>query len=217
MPEDHPKPNKPHTKPPELEKKILSCLLFEEDREAILGDFEEEFQHVANCKGVDKARVWYLLETLKSAPSLIYMFHDRLLRYVMAAIRLSPRTENRLAVAGLVLTLPALMLFCTGMLQSGFGITQPNDTLDAIFRDPSWSAMRLIIHPATLVGGLFLALGLNLLPVMRLKVHMEEGSLVSTMRVRGRLLNLTLVALCIFLIASLFLYAFVENFQIVPR
>ena len=122
---------------------------------------------------------------------------------------------HKLAALGFLLTIPALIIFIPGILQTGLGLTQLNDGLDALLTQ--FNVLKLIIHPIVVLGGLFLALSLNVLPVIQANFQLNNGNLVSVITIKGKLLNLGMMALALFLTAALLLYAFVENFQIVAR
>jgi hypothetical protein len=100
-------------------------------------------------------------------------------------------------IAGLVLLLPALILVTTGVLE----LARPD----------------VLVHPALVMGGLFVALALNALPVLRLALRREEGALVGTVRlqVRDRGLSLLTLGLGVILLAAITAYLLIENFQ--PR
>jgi len=116
------------------------------------------------------------------------------------------RQDHRIAALGLLLIVPALILCFTGILQSLLGTSQFNDTL-AIFKLDS-----LLFHPVVLLGGLSLAFALNLITVARLRI--QDGSLTGTIQLRGKLLNLGLLACIGLLLSIIFLYLLTENFQI---
>ena len=101
----------------------------------------------------------------------------------------------RLALASGILIFPALLLCLSGLLQL--------------------SASNVLIHPVLVLGGLILAIGLNMMPV--LKAQMDEGNVVSVVRIKGRLLNLSLLGLSLLLLATIMVYGFVENFRVVAR
>jgi hypothetical protein len=101
------------------------------------------------------------------------------------------------AVAGFALLSPALILVSTGLL----GLNRPE----------------ALVHPVLVVGGVALALGLNALPVLRVRLSDDGESLVGTvaLRMRGTALNLMALATGGALLAIITAYLFVENFQ--PR
>lgn len=108
--------------------------------------------------------------------------------------------EFRIAVAGFVLLVPALILVSTGVLE-----LETPDGFDAL------------MHPALLMGGLFLALALNAWSVLRVRFGQDGDSLVGTvsLRVRGSAMNLAVLGVGGLLLAIITAYLFVENFQ--PR
>ena len=111
--------------------------------------------------------------------------------------------SNKLALAGAILVIPALLLVFGGVLQSGFGITRVNDALNFDL---------FLFHPVVIMGGLLLAFALNLLPVVRLSY--QEGVIISTVTVKDRLLNVGLIGGIGLMGAIIFLYLLAENFQI---
>ncbi len=105
--------------------------------------------------------------------------------------------DVRMAVLGLLLLLPALVLVTTGLLD----LERPD----------------VLVHPLLVMGGLLLAFALNARPLVRVRFGHEEGALVGTLslRLRGTALNLTALSLSCLLLATITGYLFVENFQ--PR
>jgi hypothetical protein len=101
------------------------------------------------------------------------------------------------AIAGVLVMIPALALVLSSLL--GFRVP---------FR---------LIHPALVVGGLFLALALNLFPIVSARTHLEHGNLVGALsiKLKGASLNWVVAFLSAVLLGLIALYLFVENFQ--PR
>ena len=194
--------------PPELAEKLLSRLLQGVDpnlREAVLGDLAEAYYGHASRVGYRLARRWYWGELLRSAPALFHLTGNALLR--------SKRMKSnlKLAVLGLALVLPSLVLVTSGVLQTGFGSTGLVDVVESL------GIETFLFSPALILGGLGLALVINLVSVLRVQFQLEAGILVSTIQVRGQLLNLGLIGLSGLLLASILLYAVTENFLILPR
>jgi len=102
---------------------------------------------------------------------------------------------GQLAVVGGVFMLPALLLYLSGLL--------------------NLSASNVLIHPVLVLGGLILAIGLNMKPV--LKAQLDEGSFVGVIRIKGRLLNLSFLVLSLLMLTTIMVYGFVENFRVVAR
>ena len=116
--------------------------------------------------------------------------------------RTSLRQGKTLSIAGLMLIAPASILVFGGILQS-LGIKQVNDSINYDL---------FIFNPIILLGGLTLALGLNILTVMR--VQYQNGNVICMIKIRGKLFNLGFIAFCIALCATIFLYLLAENLQI---
>ena len=192
--------SKPSLNPPRLAERLLRLFVPQEDSETILGDFAEEYYNIAFNFGKKRAWGWYWLEVVKSIPSLIPLTKRKLKRSDIMQ-RLSFFEQNsKVAVAGLILSIPALILVFGGVLQSGFGLSQFSEAVNHDI---------LVFHPIILMGGLALAFGLNLFSVARIKF--EEGNLVGTLKIRGKLLNLGFVLFCCLLAAIIFVYLLFEN------
>jgi len=185
---------------PRLGEKVLGFLLRQDDREGVIGDFAEECELIAGRCGAGAARRWFWLELLRSMPALIILSHKKLRRNFMK------QNNIRLAAIGIILILPALALCVGGILQSGFGLSQFNEAINFDM---------LFFNPAVLIGGLGLAVGLNLWPVVR--IRFQDGNLVGTVKVRDSVANLGLIALISLLTGIIFLYLLAENLQIFAR
>lgn len=111
--------------------------------------------------------------------------------------------NSKLALLSSVLVLPAFLLVLGGVAQSGFGTTKINDLLNFNL---------FLFHPIVIMGGLFLAVVLNLLPVVQLTY--KDGVLVTTLTIRNRLLNLGLLGSVGALFTIIFLYLLAENLHL---
>lgn len=102
----------------------------------------------------------------------------------------------QVAVASVVLLLPALVLAVSGVLD-----LEPPAAL---------------IHPVLVMGGMVLAVALNSMSVLRIRIGQDEGTLVGTIsiRVRGTAMNLAALMLGCLLLATITAYLLVENFQL---
>ena len=83
--------NTSHPVPPKGAQRILKSLLKKEQREWILGDFEELFQSEVVEHGKTRAKLWYWAQVLKSIPSfirnLIYWSAAMFKNYLCIALR----------------------------------------------------------------------------------------------------------------------------------
>jgi hypothetical protein len=114
--------------------------------------------------------------------------------------------NNKLALSGMMLVLPALLLVSGGVAQSGFGITQINNALNFNL---------ILFHPVIILGGLTLALTLNLWPIIR--INYQDGVVVGRLIIKDRLLNVGLISCIGLLGGALFLYLLAENLQLFQR
>ena len=103
---------------------------------------------------------------------------------------------------GFLLMIPALLLCGGGLLLSLFGVYTVNNAIDfSLF----------IFHPAVILSGVFIACFLNLFPAWH--VAYKTGDIISALHLRGRGLNLTVVACVGFVLTTIFIYLLAENFQ----
>lgn len=106
------------------------------------------------------------------------------------------RRELKVAIVGLLLLLPAVVLVSTSVL----GLEPP----------------KAIVQSPLVMGGLLVAAALNVLQVLRVHLGREEGALVSTMslRLRGTVFNLIALGLAGLLFATIAVYLFLETYQV---
>ena len=188
---------------PKFGEWLLDHMLDQADSEVLLGDFAEEYDYLVKTEGVRVAWEWYWPEMLKSTPALLYFVKQKLTgRYIMERLFFG-RDHHRLAYVGFFLILPALILCLGGILQSALGVRQFNEAINFDL---------FVFNPVIIMGGLILAFGLNLIPVIRLKY--EDGTLIGLIKIRGNLLNLSLIVLISTVLSVIFLYLLAENFQI---
>jgi hypothetical protein len=136
------------------------------------------------------------------------------------AQRMTPRADpeevamydRRLAVVGSVLLLAPLYFVSASLLKYGLGIGFLFDPLEAFLSISGRRVVFNVVSPFVFLGGLCLALALNTYAVARLNVSREDGTLVSTLRIKPGLWNIAAAALSILLLATLLGYAFLENF-----
>ena len=196
--------SKPISTLPKAGEKILNMLLCEENRDSVIGDFEEGYRALTCEFNQTRALWWFCIEIVNSFPILFVQFIKNQLRRVKVMKEYSfYESKNKLATIGLISVIPALLLVTSGILQSAFGLTEVSDSL------------LVVDHPVIILGGLMLALALNILPIIKIKWQAEDGSLVGMIRLKGRLFNIMITFLSLFLVSLIFLYLFVENFDLV--
>ena len=120
--------------------------------------------------------------------------------------------DRRLAVVGLVLLLAPLYFVSASLLKYGLGIGFLFDPLEAFLSVAGRRVVFNLASPFVFLGGLSLALALNIYAIARLNVSREDGTIVSTARIKLGLWNFAVVALSALLLVTLVGYVFLENF-----
>ncbi len=120
--------------------------------------------------------------------------------------------DRRLAVVGFVLLLAPLYFVSASLLKYGLGVGFLFDPLEAVLSVAGRREVFNLISPVVFLGGLCLALALNVYAATWIDVSREDGTIVSTVRLGLRLSNLAVAVVSILLLATLLGYAFLENF-----
>jgi hypothetical protein len=110
--------------------------------------------------------------------------------------------------------LPALLLCACGVLYTGFGFDGANKFLEFILATPIG---KVLLSGAMVLGGVFVTLALNLWAACRVRIGADTGRVYVTFYVARAMRHLIFVGFAMLLATLLLLYAFVENFSIVPR
>jgi len=118
---------------------------------------------------------------------------------------------------GLAACLPAALLVLGGMLQMFAGTPQVLQLLDRTIHNENLAFVRFLRHPATIFAGLLLAGAVNLLPLLRIRLSRDDGTMVGTVALRTRGPHLAVGVLSGVLLAVILGYGFTENFRIVQR
>jgi len=200
-------------------ERLLARLVGAELAEAILGDLQELRPTVEARRGKAASWLWLALEIVGGAAAL-------------AAQRLRPaggRQEEKqsmdnwsakfrraAAAIGLVACMPAAVLVTGGLLQSDWSTPALRSALERTLFNPDLLGFRVLIHPATVLSGLLLAAGLNLIPLLRVGVERRPGTLVGTLALRIRAAHLGVALLAVGLLGVILSYSFVENYEVVP-
>jgi len=137
-----------------------------------------------------------------------------------AAQRITPRADHkevamydrRLAIVGFLLLLAPLYFVSASLLKYGLGIGFLFDPLEAFLSVAGRRAVFNVVSPFVFLGGLCLALALNTYAVARLHFRRENGTIVSTIRLKMSLSNIAVAVLSILLLTTLVSYVFLENF-----
>ena len=127
------------------------------------------------------------------------------------------RTVPKIALVGIISSFPAVLIVLAGSAQSLLGLHQISDALDALYGDPTFAFMKVLVHPVVILGGLMIAFVLNTIPVCRITFNQEEKSINLKILLRDRQLNLLVIAGSLVVLGILLSYAAVENFQIIAQ
>ena len=190
-------------------EQLLKYLIHADDSEAIIGDFLEMYADAVRENGRFPATLSFWQQLIKSTPALTLLRIKR-----SQPMKNWSQHGNQLALIGIILMLPAILLAFGGVMQSLFGIYAINNALSPILFD---GPLRFLIHPIIVMGGVIIALGINLRSVIHVKLQRQDGALVSTITLQTQLWNLALIGLCLALGGIIFLYALAENFGIFAR
>jgi hypothetical protein len=120
--------------------------------------------------------------------------------------------DRKLAVVGSVLLLAPLYFVSASLLKYGLGIGFLFDPLEAFLSVAGRRNVFNVVSPIVFLGGLSLALALNIYAVARLNVSWEDGTIVSTVRIKLGLWNIAVAAVSVLLLVTLVGYTFLENF-----
>jgi hypothetical protein len=125
--------------------------------------------------------------------------------------------DYRLAGIGVAFLAAPLFFVAASLLKYELGIGFLFDPLDrALMSDPGRLQVFNLISPVVFLGGLGLALVLNVYAVLGLNVSREDGTIVSTVRVEPKFWNLAVALLSVLLLGTLVGYFFLENFAYRP-
>lgn len=117
--------------------------------------------------------------------------------------------HHRIALGGLILSLPALTLVTLGPSFSLFDSSGAGRIIDAL---------GVFIHPFTILFGLLSAFILNVFAVIQVRVRSEEESLSLNVVAKKFYGNWGITIILVKTLAMIvLLYVFEENFQIVTR
>ena len=123
---------------------------------------------------------------------------------------------RRLAAVGAVLLLAPLYFVGASLMKYGLGVGFLFDPMEAVLSVAGRREVFNLVSPVVFLGGLCLALALNVYAVTRLEVGREDGTIVSTVRITPGFWNIAVAVSSILLLVTLVGYAFLENFTYRP-
>jgi hypothetical protein len=121
------------------------------------------------------------------------------------------KSNTTLAVLGLVLAAPALSFVAIALLKYGFKVDQPFNLLESSLSNPDRFSIFNLVSPFVFLGGLCIALVLNLFPQIQLQIRRDNQRVVATITAEAKVINLAMAILCCLLLAVLVGYAALEN------
>ena len=191
------------TAPPKLVEKFLGFILNRDDAEILLGDLSEEFFILTTKYGLFTGRILYWFRVIKSVHSFLVLSKNKFTRSYFMYDIFQSKNDKKIAVTGLVLIVPAILLCVGGLLQSFLGITSVSNALNY---------QSFIFSTFVILGGLFVAFLINMLSIFHIKY--QNGDIIGTLRIKGKLINLLIIGAIVLFGSIIFLYLLVENFQI---
>lgn len=120
--------------------------------------------------------------------------------------------DNKLAGAGLVLLLAPLYFVSASLLKYGLGVGFLFDPMEFFLSEPGRRHVFNLVSPVVFLGGLVLALVLNVYSIVRLGVSRQDGAISGTARLEIKPANIAVAAVSLLLLGTLAGYVFVENF-----
>jgi hypothetical protein len=202
-------------RPPPLLERVLRRMMDEAVAESAWGDLEEQAADVARRYGLWISRIWIWLHGARLVLDVLDV--RRLWRREAGVDNWSARRRRLAARVGILAALPAALLVVSGLLTILSGSRGIVDALDKSVFAPQGFVFRVVLHPAVVLGGLGVAVALNLLPLLRLRLDRSPDDLRGTMSIRLRGLHLGIGGAGMALLLTILAYGLAENFEIVAR
>lgn len=199
-------------------ERVLAAMIGAEAAEALVGDLVEGLEQ--KRPAADPTARSLAFELVRALPRFAV---DRFLRWSIPwkgsqrMDKWSKGQRRAAALLGALACVPALLLVGAGVLQTLTGSPRLVEALERTLYNREIAVFRILQHPATILIGLVLAVGLNLVPLLRLHLERQNGSLVGSVAIRIRLSHLAVGMLAAGLLVVIFGYSFTENFRIEPR
>jgi len=116
------------------------------------------------------------------------------------------------AAIGFLLVAPLVYFMSAQVLEHELGIGFLAWPINALMQNPAAGVFD-VLTKILFLGGPTLALGLNLLHVVRLSGQTEPGSVTATVTVLRKPWNLAVAGLCLFMLFALSAYLVLENWR----
>jgi hypothetical protein len=200
--------------PPKLAEKVMFRLLPPDLRDGVLGDFAEEFEERAVGNGRFLPLIWYWQQLLKSVPAFCWLSVTYQLerRWIPMFKSLSTREKQTFSISILCL-IPVLLITIPGLFHSFFGQSTMMNAVSLFFSNNQF--LSIFIHPVVIIGGLLIALLLNVMPVFNLSLANQEDRIIGAISLKkGYILQYTVISICFLIGLIIFTYLLAENFQL---
>lgn len=202
----------PLAEPPVLAVRILSNLLPEFSRDAVLGDMQETFTQVEIEQGLAAAKRWYWRETLTALPG--FALHSlqtiRIRRQVVIGNLWNGnwfgKQDSRLVAGiGFLFMLPALLAIGFAVIYVSAGETTamaiPGSTQLLGWMESGWMSIGSVRLPIgiLMLAGLALAVLINALALVQIKIENVKDAWRFTFTIKRHAWNYVLLALVLLL------------------
>jgi hypothetical protein len=112
---------------------------------------------------------------------------------------------------GIIIMLPAVYFLAANVLKYNFGISFMHDSLDFIYSNKALFKTFNSISPFIFLGGLLVALAVNMLTMLSINIENAKGIIKSTMTLTPKLANFAIVIISLLAFSLMLGYAIVEN------
>ena len=111
----------------------------------------------------------------------------------------------------MIALIPGLILVIPGLMQSSLGYFGANNAIDTLFA--KYPALGILQNPFLLLSGLLLVFVLNIIPAVKLHIERQPEGLTGVITFKPLILHWILVGTSLFLVGTILVYAFFENFK----
>ena len=122
---------------------------------------------------------------------------------------------NRSLLIGIFVMFPALYFIVANILKYGLGVSFLAEPLEIFYLNADILKVFNFISPIIFLGGLLMALVLNILVMLSFSVSMKSGKIHSSFSITPRAANLIVVITCLVFLGTFIIYTLGENLMIV--
>lgn len=198
-----------NNRPPVLAEIMLDRILPSGNLDSILGDLHEIFERTVAERGILTAKAMYWIETIRALPSfMLYLQETSNIRRQTVIGTFFYRERKWTTSLSVLLLLPVFLLVIPSLLFEIFG--KPIEaSMNSI---PGFAVLRAWADdPWLILGGLALALAINLIAVVQVQFSSSKDDFQTTLTWKRSASNMILITLALVLAGVLFSYAIGEN------